>query len=39
MRLIERGEVARAALYAGASVVLCIGATALGLAAARASLR
>jgi CrcB protein len=39
MRLIQRGEVARAAFYAGASVVLCIGATALGLAAARASVR
>jgi CrcB protein len=39
MRLIERGEIARAALYASASVVLCICATALGLAAARASVR
>ena len=36
LRLIERGEVARAALYASASVVLCVAATALGVAAARA---
>lgn len=39
LRLIERGEVARAALYAGVSVALCVGATALGVAAARATMR
>lgn len=39
LRLIERGEIARATLYAAASVVLCIAATALGLAAARAMAR
>jgi CrcB protein len=38
-RLIERGEIARAAVYAGASVLLCVAATALGVFAARASVR
>ena len=39
VRLIERGEVARAAFYAGASVILCVAATALGIAAVRATAR
>jgi CrcB protein len=39
LRLIERGELARAALYVTASVLLCIAATAVGVFAARATLR
>lgn len=37
LRLIERGDFARAALYVVASVLLCLAATALGIAAARAA--
>ena len=36
LRLIQRGEVGRAALYSVLSVVLSVGAAALGLAASRA---
>ena len=39
LRLIERGDVLRATLYVVLSVLLCLVATALGVAAARASVR